>query len=378
MSDKDLEKKVGQLLCVGIPEKQVSTNDLKLLNRVGVGGAILFKKNYESVAQLVELTNSLQKGVAAEAYRALPLFIGVDQEGGRVQRFGDPFTIFPAMAKVGALNSAKTAFEVGYVLGKELAAAGINLNFAPVVDVPLNMEAPGLGDRVFSVDPEVVAAMGSAVVRGIQKGGCVGVLKHFPGHGSANVDSHEDLPICKKTVEEFEALDWIPFRKCLRARAEAVMSAHIMVPAIDASKPATFSRKILQDYLRKELRHQKIIFSDDLEMGAISKRYALKDAAFLAIDAGCDMILICHDYAQIEDVWQHLVNAFKTGALSEKKLDESLVRIEDVKKKYLLPLKYASKELATAMIGAPVFKAVASAIVEGKTVENGPSTQAAQ
>jgi beta-N-acetylhexosaminidase len=213
MSDKELEKKVGQLLCVGIPEKQVSTNDLKVLNRVGVGGVILFKKNYESVAQLVELTNSLQKGVAAEAYRALPLFIGVDQEGGRVQRFGDPFTIFPAMAKVGALNSAKTAFEVGYVLGKELSAAGINLNFAPVVDVPLNMEAPGLGDRVFSIDPEVVAAMGSAVVRGIQKGGCVGVLKHFPGHGSANVDSHEDLPICKKTVEEFEALDWIPFRK---------------------------------------------------------------------------------------------------------------------------------------------------------------------
>jgi beta-N-acetylhexosaminidase len=376
MSEKILEKMVGQLLCVGIPDKSISTNDLKLLNRIGVGGVILFQKNFESVAQVSELTNSLQKGIAAEAHRALPLFIGVDHEGGRVQRFKDSFTIFPPMARLGEINSAKTAFEVGYVMGKELRSVGVNLNFAPVLDVPPSMDAPGLGDRVFSTDPEVVATMGSALVRGIQKGGCIGVLKHFPGHGSANVDSHEDLPVVNKTIEELEACDWIPFRRSLRARAEAVMTAHIMMPKIDPSKPATLSRKILQDYLRKELRHNKLIFSDDLEMGAIAKRYSLSEAAFLAVDAGCDMVLLCHDYSQLEEVWLHLVNAFKTETLPMKKLTESLERIEDVKQRYLLPLKYVTKDLAQAMVGAPAFKQVAQMIAEGKSVENGPSTQA--
>jgi beta-N-acetylhexosaminidase len=334
MSEKNLEKMVGQLLCVGIPETQLNTNHIKLLNRIGVGSVILFQKNYESVAQLVELTNTIQKSIAAEAYRALPLFIGVDQEGGRVQRFKEPFTRFSPMAKIGELNSAKTAFETGYVMSKELRAVGVNLNFAPVIDVPATLDAPGLGDRVFSIDPEVVANMGSALVRGIQRGGCMGVLKHFPGHGSANIDSHEDLPVCEKTVEQLDERDWIPFRKCIKARADALMTAHIFLPKIDASKPATLSRKILQDYLRKELKYSKLIFSDDLEMGAITKRYTLAEAAFLAIDAGCDIVLLCHSYEQFEDVWQHLVKAFASNTLAVKKLEESLLRIEAAKKKY--------------------------------------------
>jgi len=371
----DLEKKVGQLLMVGIPDPQITQKDLNLLNRIGVGGIILFQKNCESIEQICELTNTLQKRIAPEAYKALPCFIGIDHEGGRVQRIKEPFTVFPPMAELGKLNSAKSAFEVGYVMGKELRAVGVNLNFSPVVDVPYDMNTDGLWDRAFSTDPEVVANMGSAVVRGIQKGGCIGVLKHFPGHGSVNLDSHMDLPVCSKRLEEMSERHWLPFRKGLRARAEGVMTAHIIVESIDSEKPATFSRKVIQDYLRKDLRHSKLIFSDDLEMGAVKKRYELQEAAFLAVQAGCDVVLLCHDYAQVEEVWRHLVKAFEGGVLSEARLDETLKRIEATKEKFLLPMKYVDVELAKAIVGAPSFREVARSIREGQAVESGPSTQ---
>jgi beta-N-acetylhexosaminidase len=371
-----LESKVGQLMMVGVPKPGLDRPALERLGRIGVGGVVLFKNNYESVAQLVELTNSIQKTVTAEAHESLPAWIAADQEGGRVQRFAEPFTHFPAQALWGELNSPKTCFEAGYVMAKELRACGVNVNFSPVIDV-LQTQSKAIGDRAFSADPEMVANLGSATIRGLQKGGVLGVAKHFPGHGSVEVDSHADMPVCNKTVEELDAMDWIPFRRVIRSKAEAVMTAHILYPKIDPDRPATFSRKLLQEQLRKNLRHQKLIFSDDLEMGAIQKKYSLKDAAFLAVEAGCDQILLCHEWDQIEEVWVYLVKAFETGALPMKRLDESLERIHDAKRRMLLPFNYANAELARAIVGAPEFASVADSIRSKKPVESGPSTREA-
>jgi beta-N-acetylhexosaminidase len=372
-----LERKVGQLLMVGVPGTSLDRPKLDFLGRIGVGGVVLFKNNYETLPQLVELTNSIQKSLTAEAFQNLPGWISVDQEGGRVVRFGKPFTEFPAQAAWGELNSPKTCFEAGYVMGKELAACGVNVNFAPVIDV-LQVNNKAIGDRAFGGDAEKVANLGSAALRGMMKGGVFAVVKHFPGHGSVDVDSHSDLPVCNKSVDELEQLDWIPFRKTFRSRVEGVMTAHILYPKIDPDRPATLSRRLLQEHLRKSLRYSKLIFSDDLEMGAIQKKYSLKDAAFLAVEAGCDQILLCHEWGQIEEVWSYLVNAFSTGALPQKRLDESIERIQDAKQRFLMPFKFANVDLASAIVGAPDFQAVATAIRNKEVVEAGPSTKEAE
>ncbi|MEO5667041.1 MAG: beta-N-acetylhexosaminidase [Bdellovibrionota bacterium] len=366
---EDIEKKVGQLLIVGIPEKSFDSEVLNTFVRIGIGGVILFKHNYESPEQLVALTNTIQKNMIPASYRGHPTWIAVDQEGGRVQRFKDPFTVMPAAVKWSALNSPKTCFEAGFIMGKELRACGINLNFAPVADV-LQTEAKAIGDRSFSSDPQVVATLASAVVRGIQKAGVLAVAKHFPGHGSVIPDSHEELPVSPKTVEQLEEIDWIPFRRAIRSRVEGIMSAHILFENIDPGRPATLSRKLLQDYLRKELRFTKLIFSDDLEMGAIKKKYELRDAAFLALQAGCDQLIFGHEWEKIEDVWAHLSKAFRDGALPLARLDESIARITELKMKYLSPYRNATLEDVKAFVGHPSHKMIAEAIAAGVVPES--------
>lgn len=374
-STQSIEKKVGQLLVVGVPGVGLDRQKLDLLGRIGVGGVCYFASNYESIPQLCELSNSIQKITTSESFSQMPAWIAIDHEGGRVQRLKDPFTEFPSASLLGSLNSPKTCFEAGFVMAKELLAVGINTNFAPVVDVLSVEGSKAIGDRAFGKDAELVANLGSAMVRGLMKGGLLAVPKHFPGHGSVVADSHEELPVCLKTVEELEALDWIPFRKVFRSRVDAVMTAHILFPKIDPDRPATLSRRVLQDHLRKGMRFSKLIFSDDLEMGALSKKYALKDAAFLAIEAGCDQILLCHEWGQVEEVWSYLVNAFASGALPMKRLDESVVRIQEAKKQFLSDFKFVDRDLATALVGAPDFKRVAKAIKEQKPVDDGPSTK---
>jgi beta-N-acetylhexosaminidase len=313
---------------------------------------------------LVELTNNIQKNLIPFTYKGHPLWIAVDQEGGRVQRFKDPFTVMPAPARWSALNSPKTCFDAGFILGKELRACGVNVNLAPVIDV-LQTEAKAIGDRSFSSDPNVVANMASAVVRGLQKSGVLAVAKHFPGHGSVIPDSHEELPVSPKTLADLEKVDWVPFRKVIRSRVEGIMTAHILFENIDPTRPATLSRKFVQDQLRKELRHQRLVFSDDLEMGAIQKRYSLKEAAFLAIEAGCDQIIMGHEWGQVEEVWEHLVKAFYDNVLPRARLDQSIARITDAKGRYLSPYRSASIEEARSLVGHPAHKVIAEAIQRG-------------
>jgi beta-N-acetylhexosaminidase len=373
MKSYSLERKVGQLLIVGVPGTSLDRAKLDFLGRLGIGGVTLFGHNYENIPQLVELTNSIQKTVTGESPEGLPAWICVDHEGGRVQRFKDPFTVFPPAEILGELNSPKTTFEAGYVMAKELKAVGVNVNFAPVIDLTQGVVSKAIKDRAFSSNPEVVASLGSAAVRGLLKGGVFAVAKHFPGHGAVEEDSHESLPTCNKSIDELEKSDWIPFRKVFRSRVEGLMTAHILYPKIDADRPATLSRKIIGEILKKNMRYSKIIFSDDLEMGALQKKYSLKDAAFLAFEAGCDQLLLCHEWDQIEDVYSYLLKAFQGGALSIKKLDETVEKVLDAKKRFLTPFQFANKDLAQAVIGAPDFKEVASAIREKRAIDKGPS-----
>jgi len=370
----DLASKVAQLLFVGVAGSELSPDERKKLQVLAPGGVILFKRNYLDLRQIVSLTNSIQACVMMNSHRSAPAWIGVDHEGGRVQRFGAPFTKIPPAKEWGELNSPKTTFELGFIMAKELHAVGVRINFAPVADVPKDMNAPALGDRVFSTDPEVVSSLVSATVRGLQKGGVLAVTKHFPGHGPANVDSHLELPKCHVSQEQLEANDWQPFRRAIRARGDGIMTAHILNTALDPDRPATLSKKILRDFLRGELRFQGLIFSDDMEMGAIVNEYGLEEASVMAIEAGCDQLLICQSLDAAFSVHERLVNAFESKELPMSFLDESLKRISSAKSNYIGKYKNANADFAEAVLGAPDFQAVAEAVRQKKVVENGPST----
>lgn len=327
-----LEKKVGQLLIVGFDGYAVPGEFKKQIQKYQLGGVIYFKRNVQSPAQLAELANEIQ--FSCRTKDMPPLFISIDHEGGKVNRLVKPFTKFPGNDYLGEMGSPKVAFDFGMVIAKELKAIGVNVNYAPVVDVNTNRESPVIRNRAFSEDPEVCARMGSAVCRGIQKMGVMAVAKHFPGHGDTKEDSHFSLPRVTKSLKELEELELIPFKRVIRGRVEAIMTAHILNDALDPKYPATLSEKTLDGILRKQLRYSRLIISDDLEMKAIADHYGPEEAAVLALNAGCDLLIYRGDEGFPEKVVEAVVAAIERKELSLEKIEKSLQRIMAAKKVY--------------------------------------------
>lgn len=331
-SKDDLKKKVGQLFILGFDGYSVPADFKKFIQEYNLGGVIYFKRNVQSPAQIAELSNEIQ--FSCRPSGAPNIFISIDHEGGKVNRLVKPFTKFPDQSHLGELGSPKIAFDFGVVLGKELKAVGININYAPVVDVNSNPNSPVIKTRAFSDDPEVCGKMGSAVCRGIQKMGVMAVAKHFPGHGDTKEDSHYALARVDKTEEQLEELELIPFRRVIRSRVEAIMTAHILNPKLDSDYPATMSYNTIQVLLREKLRFNRLVISDDLEMKAVADHYGPNDAAVKSIAAGCDLLIYRGDtglpIAQIEAI----IKAVESGEIPMPMFEAALKRIESAKKTY--------------------------------------------
>ena len=331
-SKKDLKTLVGQLFVVGFNGYSVPSDFKKWMQDINLGGTIYFKRNVQSPAQLAELSNEIQ--FSCRPKDAPPAFISIDHEGGKVNRLVKPFTKFPGNDYLGELGSPKVGFDFGMVLGKELKAVGINVNFAPVVDVNTNKDNPIIKNRSFSNDPEVCGRLGSAVCRGIQKMGVIAVAKHFPGHGDTKEDSHHVLPRVDKTVDELEKCELIPFRRVIRSRVEAIMTAHILNPKLDPKYPATLSERTIDDLLRKQLRFSRLVFADDMEMKAITDNFGAEDAAILAIKAGCDCLIYRGDSGFPAKVVEAVIKAFEDDVIPMAKLEQAVARIGLAKKFY--------------------------------------------
>jgi len=278
---------------VGIPGSDLDADTRGTLARLAVGGVILFRRNVADVAQLAALTAELH-GLPSR-----PL-IGIDHEGGRVLRVGAPFTAFPPMATVGATGDADLARQVGCAMGRELRAAGIDLNFAPVLDVHSNPANPVIGDRAFGNNPALVANMGVAFMRGLQAGGVIACGKHFPGHGDTELDSHLALPTVHRDRAGLDRTELPPFRAAIAAGIPLIMTAHVRYPALDRERPATLSPLILRTLLREQLGFRGVVVSDDLEMRAISGQHDIGDAAVATLSAGVDLLSICADLGKTE------------------------------------------------------------------------------
>ncbi len=365
---KNLKHMVGQLFLVGFDGYSVPDEFKKLIQEHHLGGTIYFKRNVESPAQMAELSNEIQFGCRGKDTPGL--FISIDHEGGVVTRVDKPFTKFPSNDFLGDMASPKVGFAFGAILGKELKAVGINVNFAPVVDVNSNPKSPIINTRAFSSDPEICARLGSAVSRGIQKSGVISVVKHFPGHGDTAEDSHLSLPKVTKSLDELEGLEFIPFRRAIRSRVEGIMTAHIINPTLDSAYPATMSYKTLTEILRAKLRFSRLIFSDDMEMKAIADNYGSDEAAILSVVAGCDVLIYRGDMDIHLHAMEAVIKAVESKRIPLKTIEDAYNRIQSSKKVYCDVTKPVDVTTVGKSIGLPEHQTLADCISRKEIPKN--------
>jgi beta-N-acetylhexosaminidase len=325
-------EKIGQLFMVGFMGTTVTSELASFIKEYKPGGVILFSRNLESVEQIVELTNDLQRCSPQS-----PLLISIDQEGGRVSRLPKGFTIFPPCELIGRCNSGELAYAVAATTAKELRAVGINMNMAPVLDVNSNPDNPVIGDRAFGSVSDVVSEMALVTAAGLQDNKVVACGKHFPGHGDTNADSHKELPVVEASRERLETVEFPPFRRAAAAGIETMMTAHVLYKALDDRLPATLSPDIITHLLREQMRYDGVVLTDDLEMHAIVDHYGPGDAAVRAFLAGCDVLLICKDRDREIAAFESVEKAVASGTIATKRLDQSVARIQRVKQRYVWP-----------------------------------------
>ena len=339
----------GQLIVGGFTGERAPASFAAALSRGTLGGAILFARNLTGhVAQVAELTAQLR---AAAARDLPPPIVSIDQEGGRVARIPAPALVLPPMRALGDRGTPALAERVARAQARELAALGFTMNFAPVLDVDTNPANPVIGDRAFSSDAERVALFGAAYVRGLQSGGVLACGKHFPGHGDTALDSHYALPKVTHTLDRLDQVELVPFRAAIHAGVSSIMTAHILCSSLDAERPATLSRAACTTLLRGELGFEGVIVSDDLEMKAITDRYSIEEAATGAIDAGCDLLLICSDEALQERARVALVARAEEDTAFHARCQDALARVLRMRRR--LPAQQALhvRELHTVVGG---------------------------
>jgi beta-N-acetylhexosaminidase len=336
-----LKEKIGQLMIAGFDGTTPPKGLLSLIKTYQLGGVILFKRNLANPAQIAKLCDSLQK-----ASSHVPLFICIDHEGGHVSRLPKPFTVLPSQAVVGACNSVELTYSIGEIMANELKAVGINFNLTPVLDVNTNPTNPAIGDRAFGKSAGLVSTMGLTIIAALQDNGVLACAKHFPGHGDTAVDSHRELPIVNRTLEQLREVELRPFHHAMINGHRALMTAHVKYPALDEAYPATLSRKIIAKLLRSSMRFDGLVLTDDLEMKAITEEYAIDDAAVKALQAGADLLLVCHREDRQVAILEAILKAVKKRLLSEKQLDLSLLRILSFKQRYMnLPKPVDAKQI---------------------------------
>lgn len=327
------DEKIGQLVLVGMEGTKPDDVTRMLIEEYHVGGFIFYKDNIQDAKQALDLINGLK---TANQNEPVPLFLSVDEEGGRVSRMPRELEKLPTARKIGNTGSEELAGQIGGIIGRELSGFGLNLDFAPVLDANSNPDNPVIGDRAFGTKPEIVSRMGIAAMKGIREQGVIPVVKHFPGHGDTSVDSHLGLPVVEHDLTRLRKLELVPFKQAIQEGADVVMIAHLLMPKLDPEHPASFSKAVIDDLLRQELGYEGTVISDDMTMGAIVEHYDIGDAAVQFVQAGGNIVLVGHDEEKEKQVIQALRDAVSSGTLSAETLDERVYNVLKLKQKYNL------------------------------------------
>ncbi|WP_213579125.1 beta-N-acetylhexosaminidase [Paenibacillus lautus] len=333
MNDMTVEEKIGQLVLVGLEGTAIDETSRKLVKDHHVGGFILFKDNIESVEQTVKLLNDLKE---ANAANPVPLWLSIDEEGGRVTRFPEEYVKLPSSGKVGSKGDLALTKRVGGLIAQKVAGLGLNMVFAPVLDIHSNPNNPVIGDRSFGTTAETVTEHGIASMKGIQEKGVVPVVKHFPGHGDTSVDSHLGLPVVEHDLKRLHEMELVPFQQAINEGADVVMVAHLLMKSIDPDTPSSYSKPVINDLLREEMGFKGVVITDDMTMGAISGSTDVGEASVKSVVAGSNMVLIGHEYAQEEAVIQALTKAVRSGLIPEEMLNDRVRATLELKHKYEL------------------------------------------
>jgi len=330
----ELTQKVGRLFMGAMPGPELDPETIRLIRKYHLGGIIFFKRNIVHPLQLARLCRDIQRLSLSSS--GIPLFLAIDQEGGRVARLEKPFTRFPGNAAIGeSPDSKSSAREFAVTTAREMSLVGLNMNMAPVLDIASpNMDAH-LAGRSFSDDPMQVAELGTIVIDTLQQAGILAVGKHFPGLGRSDRDPHRRLPTVNASLDEMESVHLPPFARAIGSGVSAIMSSHAVYPVLDPGVPGTFSKTIITDLLRKKMGFSRLIISDDLEMGAVEEHKALPEGAAAAFEAGIDLLLICSSQSLLAESIEHVRNKMLRDEISCQRLNESLARIGETKKRFL-------------------------------------------
>lgn len=325
-----IEEKIGQMMMVSFYENQID----EFISNKKIGGFILFSRNVHTSKQVQELTEKINKKTKKNLQ--VPAFIAMDQEGGKVSRIDNIFPSFKNNRVLGDINSEGLTKDQGMLISEVLSYLGVNLNFAPVVDVNTKENNPVIGVRAFGDQPEIVSKMAAAFIEGQRKNSIISCIKHFPGHGNVMKDSHFELPTNYRDISEVREIDISPFKYLINeADIGMIMTAHVKVPSMGTEQPATLSRKILTGELRDRLGFEGVIITDDIgSMEAITSLMKTKEAAVKAIEAGVDIVLLVTTPEQVEITIEYILNSIEIGVITEERIDESLYRILRLKYRY--------------------------------------------
>lgn len=324
----ELERTAGNVVVCGFRGLDAPGEVQRWLSEETVAGLILFKRNIADVDQAAHLIESC----SAQSRASLPTLMCVDQEGGRVARFGKPVLQLPPMRRLAAAGDVQLTREAAAVLARQLRAIGINLDFAPVLDVDTNPLNPVIGDRAFGSKPDAVIEHALAFAEGLRKGGVLSCGKHFPGHGDTDLDSHLALPILRHERSRLDEIELPPFRAAV-GQLPSLMTAHVVFQALDPDTPATMSRRAIGELLRREVGFDGAVFSDDLEMKAISDKHSIEEAGVLAIEAGCDLLLVCSDLEAAARLRETLVAEAERHQAFRARLEEARSRADALRRR---------------------------------------------
>ncbi len=359
---------IGQHMLIGVAGATLTNEEKKFIVDNNISGVVLFARNCIEPRQIRDLCAEIQ-ALRHKMKDKAPLFIGIDMEGGRVHRLKPPFTQWPALKKIGDLDAPTVAFHFSQRMGAELISVGINLDFAPCIDVYTNPANTVIGDRAVSSDPHQVEKMSSALIRGYIKSGVLSCAKHFPGHGHTVIDSHEELPVEDADMKRLNEVELVPFRKALRSRVDMVMTAHILFKNIDPKWPVTLSEIFLKKMIREDLKYRGLIITDDLDMKAMAKHYDKSQIPIRAMQAGADLLLYCNEPESPPVAIEGLIEAVVQGQLKQADLEQTHRKILDVKKVKILSPDPRPIEEAMEVIGCSEHQYLAECIRNGKMPE---------
>ena len=365
MSPQPLRRRIGQLLIGSFTGSDVPVEVRALAREFDLGGMTFFGRlgNIETPEQVAGLAFDVRA-----LGREMPAWVGIDQEGGRVARLRSPFTEWPPMAVLGRSEDAALARKFAGALAAELAAVGVSLNYAPVLDIRTNPKNPVIGDRALGEKPEIVAKLGRVIIDELQRHGVAACGKHFPGHGDTAADSHFELPIVEHAPDRLRAIEFAPFKAAIEAGVAFIMTAHVLVVSIDDERPATLSPKIVQRILREELGFNGVIVSDDLEMKAIANAYTPGEAAVAAINAGCDALLMGGlGSGGIElqaQALEAVIHAVEDEKLPLKRVEAALERNRQAKERFLREWRPPTAAQLRAVIGSDQHRAISEQMAE--------------